>query len=273
MRIAVVGHVEHVTLGRVEHVPEAGDIAHLERPRFLAGGGGGVAFHQLVRSNAEVHLFTALGDDDGAAEVERVLVGTGARLHLARKRGPHPRVVVMLDAHGRRTIVVTSPPLQPTADDPLAWDTLASFDAVYFTGACARSLVFARAARALVVTARRAHVVAEAAVVPDVLVGSASDPRENTSFSAYARPPRALVLTQGPGPIRVETASGLVLADAPPPVAEVRGDYGAGDSFAAALTYFVAAGHPVVEAARRAGPFGAAVLSHESPLESAARLG
>jgi len=273
MRIAVVGHVEHVTLGRVEHVPEAGDIAHLERPRFLAGGGGGVAFHQLVRSNAEVHLFTALGDDDGAAEVERVLVGTGARLHLARKRGPHPRVVVMLDAHGRRTIVVTSPPLQPTADDPLAWDTLASFDAVYFTGACARSLVFARAARALVVTARRAHVVAEAAVVPDVLVGSASDPRENTSFSAYARPPRALVLTQGPGPVRVETASGLVLTDAPPPVSAVRGDYGAGDSFAAALTYFVAAGHPVVEAARRAGPFGAAVLSHESPLESAARLG
>lgn len=273
MRIAVVGHVEHVTLGRVEHVPEAGDIAHLERPRFLAGGGGGVAFHQLVRSNAEVHLFTALGDDDGAAEVERVLVGTGARLHLARKRGPHPRVVVMLDAHGRRTIVVTSPPLQPTADDPLAWDTLASFDAVYFTGACARSLVFARAARALVVTARRAHVVAEAAVVPDVLVGSASDPRENTSFSAYARPPRALVLTQGPGPVRVETSTGLVLADAPPPVSAVRGDYGAGDSFAAALTYFVAAGHPVVEAARRAGPFGAAVLSHESPLESAARLG
>ena len=159
--------------------------------------------------------------------------------------------------------------------DTLAWDALASFDAVYFTGACARSLVFARAARALVVTARRAHVVAEAGVVPDVLVGSASDPRENAPFSAYVRPPRALVLTQGPGPIRVEAASGLVLADAPPPVADaaVRGDYGAGDSFAAALTYFVAAGHPVAAAARLAGPFGAAVLSHESPLESPASLG
>ena len=36
-RIAVVGHVEHVTLGRVESVPHAGDIAHLVGAARAAG--------------------------------------------------------------------------------------------------------------------------------------------------------------------------------------------------------------------------------------------
>ena len=59
MRVAVIGHVEHVTLGRVPAVPRPGDIAHLESPRSFPGGGGGVAFFQLTRSPAEVLLYTA----------------------------------------------------------------------------------------------------------------------------------------------------------------------------------------------------------------------
>ena len=31
LRIAVIGHVEHVTIGRVPAVPAPGDIAHLEQ--------------------------------------------------------------------------------------------------------------------------------------------------------------------------------------------------------------------------------------------------
>lgn len=33
MRIAVLGHVEHVALGRVPAVPRAGEIAHLQEQR------------------------------------------------------------------------------------------------------------------------------------------------------------------------------------------------------------------------------------------------
>src|SRR6266498_2577110 len=64
--IAVIGHVEHVTLGRVDAVPRSGDIVHVMSPRSFPGGGGGIAFLQLARSDAEVHLFTALGDDEAA---------------------------------------------------------------------------------------------------------------------------------------------------------------------------------------------------------------
>ena len=61
MRVAVIGHVEHITLGRVARVPGPGEIAHATEVRTFAGGGGGIAFFQLASSPGEVHLFTALG--------------------------------------------------------------------------------------------------------------------------------------------------------------------------------------------------------------------
>src|SRR5215831_2754750 len=90
-RIAVVGHVEHVTIGRVAAVPKEGDIAHVTQTRAFAGGGGGIAFFQLARSDAEVLLFTALGNDDAARFVEDRIVETGARIYAARRNEPHTR--------------------------------------------------------------------------------------------------------------------------------------------------------------------------------------
>jgi len=58
LRLAVIGHVEHVTIGRAPALPGAGDIVHLESPHWFPGGGGGVAFSQLVKSSAEVHLLS-----------------------------------------------------------------------------------------------------------------------------------------------------------------------------------------------------------------------
>ena len=120
-RIAVVGHVEHVgRRGLCDQVPAAGDIAHLREPRFLPGGGGGIAFSQLCRSDAELHLFTALGSDDGGEAVARRLAASrpGVHVHAARREADHPRVVVLVDTGGRRTILVTGDPLQPAASDP-----------------------------------------------------------------------------------------------------------------------------------------------------------
>jgi ribokinase len=73
--------------------------------------------------------------------------------------------------------------------------------------------------------------------------------------------------------VRIGRAGGASFVDAPPAPARVVGDYGAGDSFAAALTYFVARGLPVEDAARRAGPYGAAVLRGIDPLQTQELLG
>ena len=241
---------------------------------MLAAGGGGIAFAQLAKSDAEVHFFTALGADDGARVVrERLAARPGVFVHAAARAVPHPRVVVMIDAAGRRTIIVADEPLQATADDALPWDVLAACDVVYFTGADPRVLAKARAAKRLVVTARRSPVLLESGVRADVVVGSVADPRENADLETYAPPPGALVLTNGPNPIRVARPDQPpTLVPAPERVVEPKGDYGAGDTFAAALAWFVASGVDVEEAARRAGPYGAAVLSAVDPLEAQLRL-
>jgi ribokinase len=272
--IAVIGHVEHVTLGRVDGVIAPGDVVHLVDPRFIPAGGGGIAFAQLCRSDAEVHLFTAVGDDDAGRAVASCLAAQPERVHVhaAVRDVDHPRVVVVVDRHGRRTIFVTADPLQPAADDHLPWSALGGCDAAYFTGRDPGSLRLARAARRLVVTARRSEALRAAGVAVDVVVGSVSDPRENRPLEAYDPAPGALVLTDGPRPVRIVRPAGVNLVDAPPTPERVVGDYGAGDSFAAALTFFVAHGLPLEEACRRAGPFGAAVLRGIDPLEHQERL-
>jgi ribokinase len=269
-RIAVVGHVEHVTLGRVDGVLHQGDIVHLRDTRFLPGGGGGIAFSQLCRSDAEVHLFTFLGSDAAGKAVEARIHAArqGVHIHAAARAVEHPRVVVVVDAEGRRTIIVTGGPLQPAATDPLPWSILASCDAVYFTGDDPESLRLARAARCLVVTARRRPALQAAGVAPDVIIGSVSDPRESAGLDAYDPVPGALVLTDGPRAIRILRGGGYALVDPPPPPERVVGDYGAGDSFAGAFTFFLAHGITVEEACRRAGPYGAAVLRGMDPLET-----
>lgn len=156
--------------------------------------------------------------------------------------------------------------------DPLPWSTLADCDAVYFTGTDPGSLSLARAARRLVVSARRSAALQSAAVAPDVIIGSVDDPRENRELAAYNPVPGALVLTDGPRPVRVIRSGGITRVDAPTAPEHVVGDYGAGDSFAAALTYFLAHDLPVEEGCRRAGPCGAAVLSSLDPLAAQSRL-
>jgi ribokinase len=269
LRIAVIGHVEHVTLGRVPALPRPGEIAHLEAPRWFPGGGGGVAFLQLARGPAEVHLFTALGADEAGAQVAAAVSATGARIHAARREAPHTRDVVLVTPDGERTIVVVGEPLHPEAADPLPWDLLARCDAAYFTGQDPAALRAARAARILVVTARRRAALDASRVRADVVVGSAADPREATGLLDYAVAPAALVMTEGAAGGRIETRAGSARFAAPPAPDRIRGAaYGAGDTFAGALTYYLASGLAPAEACARAAPHGAAVLAGLDPRET-----
>ena len=269
-RIAVIGHVEHVTLGRSDAPPQQGDVIHLREPRFLPGGGGAIAFAQLCQSDpqdVELHFFTAIGND-AAGEAIRARfrsLRAGVHVHVAPRDEPHPRVVVVVDNQGKRTIIVTGAPLQATAADSLPWEILPTCDAVYFTGSDPKALSLARAAKTLVVTARRAPVLRSASIAPDIILGSVNDPRENAAFATYQPAPAALVLTDGGGPIKIVRADRSSEA-IPDPVAHVLGDYGAGDSFAGALTYFLAHGHSAERACGLAAPYGAAVLAGVDPL-------
>jgi ribokinase len=266
MRIAVIGHVEHITVGRVAAIPRAGDIVHLEEARVIAGGGGGLAFHQLARSSAELHLFTAFGDDDAAMQTRAAIVKARAHVHAATRAAPHTRVLVMITPDGERTIVVVGEPLHPTRADALPWDLLATCDAAYFTAQDPDALREARRARTLVVTARRREALARSGVRTDVVIGSAVDPREASRRADYAIAPEAIVMTEGAAGGRIETARGVTRFDAPRVEHAGGGAYGAGDSFAGALTFFLAAGVPIEEACARAAPYGAAMVAAIDPI-------
>jgi ribokinase len=274
MRVALIGHVEHITLGRVPAVPRAGEIAHLEEPRFFPGGGGGIAFFQLTRSTAEVLLYTALGNDEAAAAVRGRIAATRARIFAAERQAAHTRDLVMITPDGERTIVVVGEPLHPERADALPWDELSSCDGAYFTAQDPAAIAAARAARILVVTARRRAALIRSGVRADVVLGSALDPREACTLDDFPsqQRPAALVLTEGAAGGVVYTAEGARRFPAPQRSDKVRGAYGAGDSFAGALTYYLAKGLPVLEACTRAGHHGAAVLGTLEPLEAQAWL-
>lgn len=267
-RIAVIGHVEHVTVGRLAQLPPRGGIAHMEEVTWLAGGGGGVAFWQLARSPAELHLFTAVGADEAGAAVGARLAESGAIVHAAPRDEPHTRDLAIITPDGARTIFVVGEPLHPMASDRLPWEVLSSCDAAYFTAQDPEALKLARAARLLVVTARRAEALARAGVRADVVVGSMEDPREASVRADYAVPPGALVMTAGAGDGRIETADGMHSFRAPPAPARIEGSYGAGDSFAGALVWYLVRRLPLVEACERAGEHGAAVLATLNPLDA-----
>jgi ribokinase len=273
LRIAVVGHVEHVTIAAVPRLPERGEIAHLDGAIALPGGGGGNAFFQLARSPAELHLFTALGNDDAARFVEQRIEATGAHIHAARRDEPHTRDLVLVSPDGERTIFVVGEPLHPRRDDPLPWHLLSACRAAYFTAQDPEGLRSCRDAELLIVTARRAEALARSRVRADVVVGSALDTREASALVDYAVPPGALVMTEGAQGGYIETTDGITRFAAVKRPPGASGAYGAGDSFAGALVWYLAAGLEIEAACARAAVHGAAVLrglnalEHQLPLD------
>ena len=242
MRVAVVGHVEWVDFVRVERLPAPGEIVHAIDAWAEPAGGGGVAAVVLAALAGECTLFTALGDDALGRRSAAELGGHGVRVEAAVRPEPQRRAVTHVDDTGERTITLLSHKLVPRKDDPLPWAELAEYDAVYFTGGDSAALRAARVARSLVATARELTTLVEAEVQLDALVRSGRDPGETYEEGWLDPPPRIAVATEGSegglvtegGDVRRYAA-----ADLPGPVSDM---YGAGDSFAAGLTYGLGAG-------------------------------
>lgn len=255
MRVAVVGHTEWIEFLRIPRVPLAGDITQASRAWEEPGGGGGVAAQQLARLAGACDFFTALGDDDIGRRLEQELTHRGVQVHAARRDEPQRRAVTFTDDHGERTITLFTPKLTPRGDDALPWEELDGVDAVYFTGREAGALREARRAKILVATARELPTIREAGVMVDAIVSSASDPSER--YEPLDPAPRLIVATRGTAGGDWRTAREQGTYAAVPPPGPVVDTYGAGDCFAAGLTFALGRGEAPADALAFAARCGA----------------
>lgn len=260
-----MGHVEWVEFARVESVPPPGAIVHARSGFAEAAGGGGVAAVQLARLAGGCTLYTALGDDEIAARAHERLTALGVTVRAATRAGaPTRRAFTHVDDAGERTITVIGDRLEARRDDPLPWDELAQADCAYFTAGDTAALEAARAAGALVATARVMDVLERARVPLDAVVASAADPSER--YRPIEPAPRLVATTAGAAggtwTAHDGRSGGWTAVRVPGPV---RDAYGCGDSFAAGLTHALGGGLDPDAALAFAAECGAACLAGDGP--------
>src|SRR5262245_30828014 len=268
MRVAVVGHVEWIEFARVDHMPVAGEIIHASETWQAPAGGGAVAAVQLAKLAGECLFLTALGDDDLGRRAEGELESKGVRVAAAWRDEPTRRGFVHLDRNGERTITVIGDRLGPHRSDPLPWTDLEGMDAVYFTAGDPEALRAARAARKLVATPRAMDVLTDSGVQLDVLVSSAKDRGERYEPGDIDPPPLVVAGTEGDAGGSLAFLDGHTSRWPAAPVDTAPGDsYGAGDCFAAGLTYGLGGGMSPEDAAALGARAGAACMSGHGPYE------
>jgi ribokinase len=277
-RVGVVGHVEWVEFACVPRVPRAGEIVHASEVFSVPGGGGAVAAVQIARLAGAADFLTALGTGPDAERSGAELRELGVTVHAGSRPGPQRRTFTFLDEDAERTITVLGERIVPHRRDPLPWESLADFDAIYVTGGDAAAVRAARAARVLVATPRALTALAESRVELDVLVGSAHDEGEVYEPGMLSPAPRVVVRTEGANGGTWEASEGAAGAVPWLRAGRLRGSwqatplpgpkldaYGCGDSFAAALAYALGAGMTLDEAIALAARCGAAVLTGRGP--------
>jgi len=259
VKVAVVGHVEWIRFCRVEHVPAAGEIAHSTADWEQAGGGAGVAAIQLAVLAGEAALFTALGDDELGRRAHEELESRGVRVHAEVVHEPQRWAFTHVDDHGERTITTVGRKLRPRGnDDSLPWHELREMDAVFFVAGDEDALSRARRAHVLTATTRELAVLRRGAVELDALIGSGKDEAERYHPGDLDPSPALVVSTAGALGGWSQPGGPYSAAPIPGPVEDA---YGAGDCFAAGLTYALGAGEGSGEAIAFASRCGAAALT------------
>jgi ribokinase len=266
VRVAVVGHVEWIEFARVERVPAPGEIVHALDTWEEPGGGGAVVAVQLARLAGECLFLTALGDDELGHRAERELTTLGVRVEVAWRRQSQRRAFVYTDANAERTITVMGERVGPHGEDPLPWSELDGIDGVYFTAGDAQAVRASRTARTLVSTARTVRPLAESGAQIDMLVSSSRDVGERYTPGDIEPPPHLVARTAGAAGGWVEAPDGTRTewtgAPLPGPPVDT---YGAGDCFAAGLTYGLADGRPTAAALELGARCGAACVTGRGP--------
>jgi ribokinase len=260
MRVAVVGHVEWIEFLPVERVPRPGEIVGTLEPWEEAGGGGSVAVVQLSLLADSVLFFTTLSTDDhGKRALEDLSERTGVEVHASLVETPQRRGMTYVDAVGERTITTIGPKVGPRGhDDSLPWHELERCDAVYFCAGDVDALVAARRARVVCATARELATLKRASIELDAVVGSAKDDAEVYRPGDIDPEPKLVVTTSGALGGWAQPGGPFTAA----PLPEQRADaYGAGDCFAAGLTFALGAGLEAQDALAFAARCGAGALA------------
>ena len=264
--VAVVGHVEFVEFLQVEHVPRAGEIIHARGTFAEPGGGGAVAAVQLARLAGGAVLFTALGADSLGRRSAEGLERHGVRVHAVWRGIGQRRAATFVDGGGERTITVIGERVAPVGADDLPWEELAAADAVYVTAGDPAALRAARRARVVVATPRVGPALAESGIELDALVYSSRDPGERYTQGDLDPEPRLVVATAGIAGGTYRTAAGEAgawrAAPLPGPLVDT---YGAGDSFAAGLTFGLGAGLELDDALALAARCGSICVTGAGP--------
>jgi ribokinase len=251
--------VEWIRFARVDRVPAAGEIAHAFDEWEQAGGGGAVAALQLALLSGETTLFTALGDDEIGTRSKEELERRGLRVHAARERSSSRWALTQVDDAGERTITTVGPKLRPRGhDDRLPWHELREMDAVLFVAGDVDALVLARRARVLTAVTRELDVLRRGSVQLDALIGSGEDEAERYRPGDLDPAPQLVVTTSGALGGWMQPGGPYSAAPVPGPVEDT---YGAGDCFAAGLTYALTAGLEAHDAVAFASRCGAAALT------------
>lgn len=261
MRAAVVGHVEWVRFAQVERVPAQGEIVTATDTWEEPAGGGAVAAGELIRLGATVDFFVAVGNDELGQRTLAALEELGCRVHAATRDEPQRRAFTYVDGDGERTITLMGNKLHPHGADSLPWAELAGVDAVYFSAGDPDALRAARQARALVATARELPTLVQAQVQLDALVRSGRDPSEAYETGLLEPEPHMIVSTMGREGGSYAVAGeeeSYVAVELPGPLVDA---YGAGDSFAAGLTFALGSGHSPAGAVEFAAKCGAVAMT------------
>ena len=221
-----------------------------------------MAARVLAEINGSVSFFTAFGDDELGHRAYDELTAAGVEVHSTFRATPMRRAFTHIDASGERTITVLGDRLGPLGSDPLPWDVLGDFDGVYFTAGDVDAVTKARAASVLVATSRDLPPLTEARVVLDAIVGSSLDEAEIYRPGDLDPSPRLVVRTAGERGGTFQERGQEESDYAPASLSEaIDNRYGAGDSFAAGLTFALAQGKQAKEAVRFAARCGAYALT------------
>jgi ribokinase len=272
VKVAVVGHVEWIQFARLEQVPSSGEIVHASEDWEEPGGGGAVAAVQLARLAGSCLFITALGDDELGHRAEAELELLGVRVAAAWRPERQRKAFVHVDADGERTITVIGERLGPRGHERLPWDELVDADAVYFTAGDLAALLAARSARIVVASIRGKEVLASGGVQLDMLVASGNDRDERYVPGDIEPVPRLVACTAGGNGGTLLTPDGTTsrwaAAPLPGPVVDA---YGAGDCFAARLTFALGEGRSTEDALALGARCGAACMTGRGPYEGQLR--
>ena len=259
MNVAVVGHVEWIEFLRVEAVPKPGEIVGTTETWAEPAGGGGVAAVELARLAGASSLYCLLGGDELGKQGRTALEAAGVAVHSPPSDEPQRRGFCYVDEVGERTITVIGEKPRPKGGEgTLPWERLDEVDGVYFTAGDAEAVRQARRARVLVATARELPTLHAAGVELDALVASGEDDAERYQAGDLDPPPKLVVSTAGALGGWAQPGGPYKAAAPPGPFEDA---YGAGDCFAAGLTFALAKGMEIADALAFASERGALALT------------